>query len=82
MNLPDLAGPRVKDNIVGHHFPPFLILKERDFPLPAGCRSRSLAVVALKKYARNRKNNPNCVGENVSPPLAWSNPPAGTNDIQ
>ena len=22
--------------------------------------------------------NPNCVGENVSPPLSWANPPAGT----
>jgi Raf kinase inhibitor-like YbhB/YbcL family protein len=31
------------------------------------------------KNAGNNKQNPNCVGENVSPPLAWSNPPAGTN---
>jgi hypothetical protein len=30
------------------------------------------------KNAGNNKQNPNCVGENVSPPLAWSNPPAGT----
>src|SRR5262244_3055806 len=30
------------------------------------------------KYAGNNKQNPNCVGENVSPPLTWSNPPAGT----
>lgn len=30
------------------------------------------------KYAGNNKQNPNCVGENVSPPLSWSNPPAGT----
>jgi len=26
----------------------------------------------------NTPNNPNCVGENVSPPLSWANPPAGT----
>lgn len=31
-----------------------------------------------RKYAGNLKSNPNCVGENVSPPLAWSNPPPGT----
>ena len=30
------------------------------------------------KNAGNNKQNPNCVGENVSPPLTWSNPPAGT----
>lgn len=30
------------------------------------------------KNAGNNKSNPNCVGENVSPPFAWSNPPAGT----
>jgi Raf kinase inhibitor-like YbhB/YbcL family protein len=31
-----------------------------------------------KKYAGANKANPNCVGENVSPQLKWSNPPAGT----
>jgi Raf kinase inhibitor-like YbhB/YbcL family protein len=31
-----------------------------------------------KKNAGNLKKNPNCVGDNVSPPLAWANPPAGT----
>jgi Raf kinase inhibitor-like YbhB/YbcL family protein len=30
------------------------------------------------KMAGNNKQNPNCVGENVSPPLAWANPPEGT----
>ena len=30
------------------------------------------------KNACNFKKNPNCVGQNVSPPFAWSNPPAGT----
>jgi Raf kinase inhibitor-like YbhB/YbcL family protein len=31
-----------------------------------------------KKNAGDNPKNPNCIGQNVSPPLAWSNPPAGT----
>jgi phosphatidylethanolamine-binding protein (PEBP) family uncharacterized protein len=31
-----------------------------------------------KKFAGNDESNPNCVGENISPPLSWSNPPKGT----
>ena len=34
--------------------------------------------VMAQKNAGANKQNPNCVGENVSPPLAWVNPPAGT----
>ena len=30
------------------------------------------------KNAGNTKTNPNCVGENISPPLSWANPPEGT----
>ena len=30
------------------------------------------------KNAGNNKSNPNCVGENVSPALSWTNPPEGT----
>jgi len=30
------------------------------------------------KNADDRKDNPNCVGQSVSPPLKWENPPAGT----
>ena len=30
------------------------------------------------KNAGNNKSNPNCVGENISPPLSWANPPEGT----
>lgn len=32
-----------------------------------------------KKYAGDRKDNPNCVGQSISPPLKWANPPAGTH---
>ncbi|HTQ73752.1 MAG TPA: YbhB/YbcL family Raf kinase inhibitor-like protein [Burkholderiales bacterium] len=31
-----------------------------------------------KKNAGDNPKNPNCIGQNVSPPLAFSNPPAGT----
>jgi hypothetical protein len=34
-----------------------------------------------KKNSGDRKDNPNCVGENVSPPLSWSSPPAGTKSF-
>jgi Raf kinase inhibitor-like YbhB/YbcL family protein len=30
------------------------------------------------KNAGNIKSNPNCVGENISPPFSWANPPEGT----
>jgi Raf kinase inhibitor-like YbhB/YbcL family protein len=33
------------------------------------------------KYAGNLKSNPNCVGENVSPPFSWSTPPDGTKSF-
>jgi Raf kinase inhibitor-like YbhB/YbcL family protein len=33
------------------------------------------------KNAGNNKANPNCVGDNVSPPLSWINPPAGTKSF-
>src|ERR1700739_350541 len=33
------------------------------------------------KNPGNNKSNPNCVGENVSPALSWSNPPEGTKSF-
>jgi Raf kinase inhibitor-like YbhB/YbcL family protein len=33
------------------------------------------------KFAGNTKSNPNCVGENISPALSWSNPPEGTKSF-
>jgi phosphatidylethanolamine-binding protein (PEBP) family uncharacterized protein len=33
------------------------------------------------KNAGNNKSNPNCVGENISPALSWSNPPEGTKSF-
>jgi Raf kinase inhibitor-like YbhB/YbcL family protein len=35
----------------------------------------------LANNAENSKNNPNCVGDNVSPELHWSNVPAGTTSL-
>jgi Raf kinase inhibitor-like YbhB/YbcL family protein len=33
------------------------------------------------RNAGNNKSNPNCVGDNVSPELTWSNPPEGTKSF-
>jgi len=34
-----------------------------------------------RKVANSTSTNPNCVGENVSPQLSWSNPPEGTRSF-
>ena len=34
-----------------------------------------------KKVANNAPNNPNCVGDNVSPELSWTGVPEGTKSL-
>ncbi|MGY5956853.1 YbhB/YbcL family Raf kinase inhibitor-like protein [Kosakonia sp. BK9b] len=34
-----------------------------------------------KKFAGNASSNPNCTGENMSPALIWSHPPANTQSF-
>jgi Raf kinase inhibitor-like YbhB/YbcL family protein len=34
-----------------------------------------------KKYVGKNPSNPNCVGENISPALSWSNPPPDTKSF-
>jgi Raf kinase inhibitor-like YbhB/YbcL family protein len=36
------------------------------------------AQLAVKSACNDLKRSPNCVGQNLSPPLAFNNPPAGT----
>jgi Raf kinase inhibitor-like YbhB/YbcL family protein len=69
-----LAAGIALSSLAGSH-----IARAADFTLKSSAVKDNS--VLAKKYAGNDKSNPNCVGDNISPPLAWSNPPEGTKSF-
>src|SRR5215470_15534054 len=37
--------------------------------------------LAIKNACADKQRSPNCIGENISPPLAWSGAPEGTKSF-
>ncbi|WP_454649963.1 YbhB/YbcL family Raf kinase inhibitor-like protein [Bradyrhizobium liaoningense] len=37
--------------------------------------------ILLSKFAGKNPKNPNCIGDNISPPLSWSGVPAGAKSL-
>ena len=52
-------------------------------PNPSRCPSPAFkdGTMMPRKFANNTAGNANCVGENISPALNWSNPPDGTKSF-
>jgi len=74
--------------IIGHFLNVVIALLCLSVAVPAVADDFTLTSPSLEdngklavKNAGNDKSNPNCVGENVSPPLEWKNPPAGTKSF-
>jgi Raf kinase inhibitor-like YbhB/YbcL family protein len=44
-------------------------------------RAADVLTLATKNACSDTQRSPNCVGENISPPLAWSDPPDGTKSF-
>jgi phosphatidylethanolamine-binding protein (PEBP) family uncharacterized protein len=51
------------------------------YAAPAASRPWKTTLRCAPRTAGNGKQNANCVGDNMSPPLAWSNPPDGTKSL-
>ena len=60
---------------------PLLFAMGAQGPFTLSSSSFQDGAVLQRKFAGNIAGNPNCVGQNVSPQLAWSNVPEGTKSL-
>ena len=82
------SGVHNMKTIIGHCLNVVIALLCLSVAVPALADDFTLTSPSLEdngklavKNAGNDKSNPNCVGENISPPLEWKNPPAGTKSF-